>query len=100
MMDCPKCGEKAHIVTTTRGTTTLLGAGAGGYVAATAGAKTGAAVGSLLCPGIGTAIGGVLGILIGAASGAVAGNTVGKLIDENVMRMYRCSNCNYQWRAA
>ena len=100
MMDCPKCGAKAHIVTTTRGTTTLLGAGAGGYVAATAGAKTGAVVGSLLCPGIGTAIGGVLGILIGAASGAVAGNTVGKLIDENVMRMYRCTICNYQWRAA
>ena len=99
-MECPKCKSKAYIVTTTRGTTTLLGAGAGGYVAATAGAKTGAAVGSLLCPGIGTAIGGVLGILIGAASGAVAGNTVGKLIDENVMRMYRCTNCNFQWRAA
>ena len=99
-MECPKCGEKAHIVTTTRGTTTLLGAGAGGYVAATAGAKTGAAVGSLICPGIGTAIGGVLGISIGAASGAVAENTVGKLLDENIMRMYRCPNCNYQWRAA
>ena len=99
-MECPKCGEKAHIVTATRGTTTLLGAGAGGYVAATAGAKTGAAVGSLLCPGIGTAIGGVLGILIGAASGAVAGNTVGKLLDENVMRMYRCGSCHYRWRTA
>ena len=44
-------------------------------------------------------IGGVLGILIGAASGAVAGNTVGKLLYENVMRMYRCTICNYQWRA-
>ena len=99
-MECPKCGEKAHIVTTTRGTTTLLGAGAGGYVAATAGAKTGAAVGSLLCSEIGTAIGVILGILLGAASGAVAGNTVGKLLDENVMRMYRCGSCHYQWRTA
>ena len=99
-MECPKCGEKAHIVTTTRGVTTLLGSGAGGFVAATAGGKTGAVVGSLFCPGIGTAIGGFLGILIGAASGAVAGNTVGKLIDENVMGMYRCSSCHYQWRAA
>ena len=99
-MDCPICGSKSYVITKTRGTTTLLGAGTGGYVAATAGAKTGAVVGSLLCPGIGTAIGGVLGILIGAASGAVAGNTVGKLLDENVMRMYRCSNCNFQWRAA
>ncbi len=99
-MDCPICGTRSYIITQTRGATTLLGAGAGGFVAATSGAKTGAAVGSLLCPGIGTAIGGVLGILIGAASGAVAGNTVGKLIDENVMRMYRCTNCKYQWRAA
>ena len=99
-MECPKCGEKAHILTTTRGTTTLLGAGAGGFVAATAGGKTGAVIGSFVCPGIGTAIGGLLGILTGAAAGAVAGNTVGKLLDENVMRVYRCSSCNYQWRCA
>ena len=99
-MECSKCGGKAHIVTQTRGTTTLLGAGAGGYVAATAGAKTGAAIGSLVCPGFGTVVGGLLGILTGAAAGAVAGNTVGKLIDENVMRMYQCENCNCQWRAA
>ena len=73
---------------------------AGGFVAATAGGKTGAVIGSFVCPGIGTAIGGLLGILTGAAAGAVAGNTVGKLIDENVMRVYRCSNCHHQWRAA
>ena len=59
---------------------------------------TGAAIGTLLCPGVGTLIGGALGILIGAASGAVAGNTVGKLIDENVIRGYRCGSCSYQWR--
>ena len=99
-MDCPICGSKSYVITKTRGTTTLLGAGAGSFVAATAGGKTGAVIGSFVCPGIGTAIGGFLGILIGAASGAVAGNTVGKLIDENVMWMYRCSSCNYQWRAA
>ena len=99
-MLCPKCGSKSYIVTSTKGVTTLLGAGAGGYVAATAGAKTGAAIGSLVCPGFGTVVGGLLGILTGAAAGAVAGNTVGKLIDENVMRMYQCENCNYQWRAA
>ncbi|MBR1966379.1 MAG: hypothetical protein IKA22_07200, partial [Lentisphaeria bacterium] len=80
--------------------TTLIGAGAGGYVAAATCGKTGAAVGSLICPGLGTVVGGILGILVGAASGAVAGNTVGKLIDENVMRLYRCESCNRQWRAA
>ena len=42
-MECSKCGGKAHVVTQTRGTTTLLGAGAGGYVAAATGGKTAAA---------------------------------------------------------
>ena len=98
-MNCPKCGSKAYVVTTVRGATTLLGTGAGGYVAATAGAKTGAVVGHLICPGPGTLIGGLLGILIGAASGAVAGNTVGRLFDENIVRMYRCETCGHTWRA-
>ena len=98
-MNCKICGEKAYVVTQTRGATTLLGAGAGGYIAA-AGAKTGAAVGSFFCLGIGTAIGGLLGILTGAAAGAVAGNTVGKLVDENVFRIWKCTACSYEWRAA
>ena len=97
-MNCPKCGNKAYIVTTVRGVTTVLGTGAGGYVAATTGAKTGAVVGHLLCPGIGTAIGSLLGILVGAASGAVAGSTVGKLLDENIVRLYRCEFCGHTWR--
>ena len=97
-MNCPKCNEKAYIVTQTRGATTLLGAGAGGYVAVAAGAKTGAAVGSFVCPGIGTVIGGLLGVLTGAAAGAMAGNTIGKLIDENIIRVYHCPHCQHQWR--
>ena len=99
-MNCPKCDEKACIVTQTRGVTTLLGAGAGGYVAATTGGKAGAVVGSFICPGIGTAIGGMLGILVGAASGAVAGNTIGKLIADNVLRIWKCGTCGHTWRAA
>ena len=98
-MNCPKCNEKAYVVTSTKGATTLLGAGAGGYVAV-AGAKTGAVVGSFVCPGFGTVIGGLLGMLTGAAAGAVAGNTVGRLLDENIIRMYHCPNCHYQWRVA
>ena len=98
-MTCPKCGSKAYVVTNVRGATTLLGAGAGGYMAtATAGAKTGAVVGHMLCPGPGAVIGGVLGVLIGAASGAVAGHTVGRLIDEAVFRHFKCEMCGYTWR--
>ena len=99
-MNCPKCGMKSTLMNQIKSTATLLGAGAGGYVAATASAGTGAAIGSLVCPGIGTMIGGILGILSGAAGGAVAGNTVGKLLDENVFRIYCCDSCGFQWRAA
>ena len=93
-MNCPCCGTKAGPVSTFRGPATLLGTGAGGYVAAAAGAKTGAMIGSLLFPGVGT----LLGILVGAAGGAVAGNTVGKLMDENVIRTWKCPACGYVWR--
>ena len=93
-MNCPHCGEKAYQVNAVRGPATILGTGAGGYVAASAGAKTGAVIGSLLCPGIGT----LLGILVGAAGGAVAGNTVGKLVDENVIRRWECPECGHTWR--
>ena len=100
-MICPNCGEnKCHAVTSVRGVTTLLGTGAGGYMAAVAGGRTGATLGNFVCPGIGTAVGGLLGIIVGAASGAAAGNTVGKLLDENVIRQYRCPDCGYTWRAA
>ena len=98
-MNCPKCGKICHLTTSVRGVSTLLGTGAGGYAAAASGAKAGAVVGSFVNPGFGTAIGGFLGMLIGAAAGAAAGNTVGKLLDENVFRMYRCSGCGYVWRA-
>ena len=99
-MNCPICESKSQLVTSARGTTTLVGTGAGGYMAATAGAQTGASIGSFVCPGFGTVVGGMLGILVGAASGAAAGNAVGKLLDENVFRQYRCGKCGYTWRAA
>ena len=93
-MNCPMCGGKAYPANSIRGPATLIGTGAGGYVAATTGAQTGAMIGSLLCPGIGT----LLGILVGAAGGAVAGNTVGKLVDENVIRSWKGQDCGYTWR--
>ena len=102
-MDCPKCKSRAHIVNTTRGATTLIGIGAGGYVAITAGkagAKVGAVVGHIVAPGIGTFVGGTLGFLVGAAGGAIAGNTVGRLFDENIVRVFQCDTCGYTFRVA
>lgn len=98
-MNCPKCGAKAYVVTTTQGVTTLLGAGVGGYVASTASTPTGAIVGHLICPGLGTVIGGLLGIMVGATSGAITGSTIGRLLDENTIRLYRCEACEYTWRS-
>jgi len=99
-MNCPKCGSKAYVVTRVRGVTTLLGTGAGGYVAATTtGAKTGAVIGHMFCPGPGAVVGGLLGVLVGAAGGAVAGHTVGRLIDEAVFRHFKCETCGFIWRA-
>ena len=99
-MNCPKCGTKAMLMNQVKGTATLLGAGAGGYVAAASTGTAGAALGTFICPGIGTVLGGILGVLSGAAGGAIAGNTVGRLIDENVFRVYCCESCGHQWRAA
>ncbi len=31
---------------------------------------------------------------------AVAGNTIGKLIDDNVLRIWKCGTCGHVWRAA
>ena len=79
-MECPICGKKAYPVAAIRGTTTLLGAGAGSYVAATAGGQTGAAIGTLLCPGVGTVVG-------GAATGAVPAPISGGCDDETLSRL-------------
>ena len=41
----------------------------------------------------------VNGTMIGAAAGGVAGNSVGKMVDENIVRIYQCPN-GHEWRAA
>ena len=97
-MNCPKCGKPAVLKNVIRPTTTAVGIGAGGYMAAS-GASTGASIGSLLGP-LGTVVGGILGVLLGAAAGGAAGHAVGKYIDEGVIRTYRCDSCGYSWRAA
>ena len=97
-MNCPICGKHATLENNVKGISTAAGIGAGGYLAAS-GSSTGAAIGTAICPGLGTLLGGVLGCLIGAAAGGVAGNSVGKLMDENIIRIYQCPN-GHEWRAA
>ena len=52
----------------------------------------------------GFAVGTLANVLLNSpliiAGGAVAGNTVGRLLDENVFRIYCCESCGFQWRAA
>lgn len=97
-MNCPICGKHATLENNVKGVTTAAGIGAGGYLAANSGAA-GAAIGSLILPGIGTLAGSIIGILAGAAAGGSTGHVIGKLIDEDVIRNYRCDACGYIWRA-
>ena len=97
-MRCPICNQPGTLVNKVRKITTAAGVGAGGYLAANSGAA-GAAIGSMILPGIGTLAGGIIGILAGAAAGGTTGHVIGKLIDEDVIRNYRCEVCGYTWRA-
>lgn len=97
-MICPLCGKHASVVKNLQGITTATGIGTGGFLAANSGAA-GAAIGSMILPGIGTLAGGIIGILAGAAAGGTTGHVIGKLIDEDVIRNYRCEGCGYTWRS-
>ena len=97
-MNCPICGKHATLENNVKGISTAAGIGAGGYLAANSGAA-GAAIGSMILPGLGTIAGGIIGILAGAAAGGSTGHVIGKLIDEDVIRNYRCDSCGYTWRA-
>ncbi len=74
--------------------TGLIGFVTPGGVAACAGAKLGAAIGTVLLPGAGT----LLGILAGCVAGGVTGRTLGKMCDET-NGVYRCEHCGHEWRA-
>ena len=73
-MNCPICGKHATLENNVKGISTAAGIGAGGYLAANSGAA-------------------------GAAAGGSTGHVIGKLIDEDVIRNYRCDACGYTWRA-
>ena len=73
------------------------GGRAGGYLAANSGAA-GAAIGSMILPGLGTIAGGIIGILAGAAAGGTTGHVIGKMVDEDIIRNYRCDSCGYIWK--
>ena len=97
-MICPLCGKHATLENNVKGISTAAGIGAGGYLAANSGAA-GATIGSMILPGIGTLAGSIIGFLAGAAAGGTTGQVIGKLIDEDVIRNYRCEVCGYTWRA-
>ena len=49
--------------------------------------------------GIGAAAGAVLNLLWGITSGGLIGAQAGKLIDENVIGLYRCPKCHLRFKA-
>ena len=90
---CPKC------TSSTVGTAT--GIAAGGTVVVSGmmhGARAGSAFG-IVGSTIGAVAGGILNLLWGVTSGGLLGAQAGKLIDENVIGLYRCPKCHLQFKA-
>ena len=91
---CPKCSSIANPLhrACTVGTATGITAGM------VRGARTGSALG-VAGTAIGAAAGAVLNLLWGITSGGLLGAQAGKLIDENVIGLYRCPKCHLRFKA-
>ena len=80
---------------------TAAGITAGGTVVVAGmmrGARAGSAFG-IVGSTVGAVAGGILNLLWGVTSGGLLGAQAGKLIDENVIGLYRCSKCHLQFKA-
>ena len=107
-LQCPKCGyPHASLRNFSRRATTATGTlfgGAAGVVGgafllggAETGIETGAGVGFVIGGPTGSMVGAILGGLSGAAIGAFSGHMVGKLVDKDVVGIYGCPQCNYEF---
>ena len=90
---CPNCASIAnplHRAITAGGTVVVVGM--------VRGARMGSALG-VVGTTVGAVAGGILNFLWGVTSGGMLGAQAGKLIDENVIGLYRCPKCHLQFKA-
>lgn len=103
---CPKCGShRCQLQATGRKTGVVVGGVLGAIIAAClSGAKVGAVNGAAIASFISrrspvTITGAIGGAIVGFAWGAIAGHAVGADIDKNVLRIYECRACGFEFTA-
>lgn len=97
---CPNCASIAnplHGASTVGTATGITAGGATVIVGMVRGARAGSALG-VVGTTIGAVAGGILNLLWGVTSGGLLGAQAGKLIDENVIGLYRCPKCHLQFK--
>ena len=98
---CPNCSAIANPLHRASALGTATGITAGGTVVVSGmmrGARAGSAFG-IVGSTIGAVAGGILNLLWGVTSGGLLGAQAGKLIDENVIGLYRCPKCHLRFKA-
>ena len=101
---CPKCSSIAnplHRASTVGTATGITAGGAVVIVGMVRGARAGSALGVVgtTIGAAAAAAGAVLNLLWGITSGGLIGAQAGKLIDENVIGLYRCPKCHLRFKA-
>lgn len=104
---CPRCHSSQVIARNharkVGGTIGAIAGAAGSFANALKGAEVGQKLGWLGGPAgmaVGTIAGAIVGGLFGGATGCSAGIALGQLIDDNVLRGYRCINCGLTFSRA
>ena len=100
---CPKCGKQAHLKRYARVVGTALGGAGGaavGWQTAAETAKKFIPMMLLNCAGgpCGAIIAQAMGALGGGAAGALSGHKLGELIDADIIAIYKCNGCGYEFK--
>ena len=103
---CSACGSPhCSLQSTARKTGTVVGGVLGtiiaaGFNGASIGAVNGVAIACVVSRRLpATVTGAITGSLVGFAWGAFAGHAIGTEIDKNVLRLYRCRECGFEFKA-
>jgi predicted RNA-binding Zn-ribbon protein involved in translation (DUF1610 family) len=102
---CPSCGScHCHLQATARKAGVVVGGVLGaiisaGFNSATIGAVNGAVIAGVISRRLPTTVTGAIGgAIVGFAWGALAGHAVGADIDMNVLGMYQCRECSFEFK--